>query len=451
MFQSASNSNEKRRITNYYKKLNAMKLLKITFVFILINILTNLAACSQNVGLGRIHPISEEGLLKTQVYNSERWSTDWRSFSFFEFENKPFHFRFHPSKRAKIESYNKYGKPTGILYDQKWNGDWLLSRAYSVGQKAFLIHYKKKGVSIDRVLGKGKGIKNIYRYSNAFLERPRIMEFYTVGSEVFCIRYDFKNDATVFDKLFNSYTTLNRNVTIVKMTSDGKIGEEVYAGRWDRGWKNFEFYEIDDQVYMFQYHKNGKALIHEINKSGKQGKRIYEKLWSKGWKHFEFYKVKDQMFMLQYHTNGRTMIHEVNKDGKQGKRIYEKKWSKGWSVMEIYYFDKNPYLFIYKRRHKKTEPTTSPAEKCLYYNVSTDWVAPEINDPDECMNVWDRYFGIKISDRMYSYFNQMCQVKYNNGALKNWSSYRKTFLKNCEFSIDKGFKFKGNIECNCKN
>ncbi len=392
---------------------------------------------TKKVGLARIHPINTDGKLKSRIYNSEKWSTNWRTFEFFEEDGITHQFRFHKSKKAKIQRHKNDGSMSITVYDKKWKGDWLLSRTYKVNGKNFLLHYRKKGMSIDEVIKDGADIKNVQSVKGSHIERPKIVEFYNIGTSTFCIRYGYENDANPWDNLTKSHVKLNRNITIHEMKSDGTFGKEVYVGNWSKDWKNFEFYSVKNQLYMFQYHKNGKVMIHKMNPDGKQGKRIYEKKWSEGWKHFEFYKIGNSTYTFRYHKNGKTKIHVMKSDGTQGGLIYEKQWTEGWSTAEIFYISDRPYLFIYKKEFKVQDKKQEKKE-------TTKKV------------ICDKFYSIKEARKPCS--------KHEDRLLQNARNYARAF---CSDGVDWGrteaewkcvddpkfhsLEFKGHIYCNCKN
>lgn len=141
----------------------------------------------------------------------------------------------------------------------------------------------------------------------------------------------------------------------------GVVGTTVSSYKWSEGWTTFRFYEVGNQLYMFQLKESGvgdsgyNVHLRRVNSNGSIGQKIASYKWSEGWTSVQFYEINGETFMFQLKERGvgdsgyNAHVRKVNSDGTLSKTLTSYKWSEGWTNIEFYEQNGKVYLFQSKK------------------------------------------------------------------------------------------------------
>jgi hypothetical protein len=307
----------------------------------------------------QIHSVNRRGGVGSKV-DVRAWTSGWTTAELFMVSNTTHLFLLKrrgsgsDGKNVHIHKMDTDGTVGDQVAAYDWTDGWTTATFYRAGSSMYLFLLKANGTGSD-----GNNVHVHVMNSDG-----------TVGAQIQVLKWTSGWTTAEFYRLGNTtYLFLlkrmgagsdGKNVHIHKMNSDGTVGAQIEAHKWDRGWTTVNFYKVGNTTYCFALMKSGAGSdgknvhIRKIKPNGTIGGKIETHQWTAGWTTAEFYRIGSAtfLFLLKNYGTGsdgsNVHIHRIKTDGKIGAQVEAHKWSVGWTAACFYGTSKKKFLFMLK-------------------------------------------------------------------------------------------------------
>lgn len=262
----------------------------------------------------------------------------------------------HNSSTGKTDIWNLNAGGTP-KYSATWSTGWTNIDFYTFDGEVYFFHQK----------GDEGSVKIIKLDYNSIMSGK-------LGTEVYKGKWSTGWTTTKFFvhnniAYFLHYKKETGLIRLNAATSGGSVGKKVYESTWSAGYTSFSFTENAGSIYLLaQQNSTGKIVINRINTSKMElavqagltspnlGNEVFRATWSAGWSDLVFFNLDDNVYLFHYKDKAGTVkIAQLNTDGTIGKNVYDSKWSAGWSSFDIIYYIGLPNLFHQKKSTGQTK------------------------------------------------------------------------------------------------
>jgi hypothetical protein len=275
-----------------------------TYLFLLKE--TGSSGSSKNV---HIHKMNNDGMVGTRI-EDHKWTGGWTSAKFYTINNQTYLFLLKKkglsgsNKNVHIHKMNNDGTVGTRIEDHKWTEGWTSTEFYTINNQTYLFLLKAKGVSAS-----DKNV-HIHKMNNNGTVGPKIKDYKWTGGWTSTEFYTINNQTYLFLLKKKGLSGSNKNVHIQKMNNDGTVGNRVTDYKWTEGWTSAKLYSINNQEFMFLLKAKGLSAsnknvhIHRLNDNSSVGKRVVGYKWTEGWTTSEFYEINDESYLFLLKEKG---------------------------------------------------------------------------------------------------------------------------------------------------